>query len=55
MTAYCKNPDFAFLNIQTSASSVEFTGTFETYLFDKTGTGENKPTTMHYVIVVIGF
>jgi len=54
-TAYAVNKNFAFLNVQTNAPSLVYTGTFETYLFDKTGTGNDKPTEIHYVVVAIGF
>lgn len=42
-------------HVQTAPSSPTSTGAFETFLFDKTGTGSDTPTSIHYIFYAIGF
>ncbi len=55
VVAYAQGENYVLLNVASAPSSETYIGKFETYLFDKTGTGAEKPKWVHYIVTAIGF
>lgn len=55
VVAYCDNANYSFLCLPIAASSPTYIGKWQIIMFDKTNTGENKPTTIHLTINAQGF